>query len=66
MGQALAKSASPRVYISDTHDSEEHKAWVAKLAERLYYDGVDLTFDYWFMEPGGDFWSLLEVGNPVC
>jgi hypothetical protein len=59
-GAEGGEGKSPRVYISYTHDSLDHRTWVAELAERLYYDGVDVTFDYWFMEPGKDFWVCLE------
>ncbi len=31
-GTGVREGASPRVYISYTHDSEAHKAWVAELA----------------------------------
>ena len=60
-GTGVRDGLSPRVYISYTHDSTEHKTWVAELAERLYYDGVDVTFDNWFMEPGVDLWARLET-----
>ena len=60
-GTGVRDRASPRVYLSYTHDSEDHKAWVAELAQRLHYDGVDVTFDYWFMEPGKDFWDCLDA-----
>jgi hypothetical protein len=68
-----ACNSSPRVYVSYTHDSPEHKKWVAALVERLHYDGVDVTFDYWFMEPGRNFWeritdelSRADVALLVC
>ena len=66
-------TSSPRVYVSYTHDSPEHKNWVAELVERLHYDGVDVTFDYWFMEPSRNFWekiteelSRADVALLVC
>jgi hypothetical protein len=31
----------------------------AALVERLHYDGVDVTFDYWFMEPARNFWERI-------
>jgi hypothetical protein len=49
----------PRVYISYTHDSYDHKNWVADLLQRLLFDGVNATFDYSFMQPGTDFWEAI-------
>ena len=61
VGTGVRDGAPRRVYISYAHESEDHKKWVAELAERLHYDGVDVTFDYWFMEPGKDFWTCLDA-----
>ena len=48
-----------RVYISYTHDSPEHKEWVAQLCRNLILDGKNVTFDYSFMQPGKDFWDSI-------
>lgn len=56
-----AKPVRPRVYVSYTHDSDDHKAWVRELVARLRTDGVDITFDYDFMRAGSDFWPLIEA-----
>ena len=71
--QTDSKCSSPRVYVSYTHDSPAHKKWVAELVERLHYDGVDVTYDFWFMEPGRNFWekiteelSRADVALLVC
>jgi TIR domain len=37
--------ARPRVFISYSHDSDEHKDWVRNLALRLQADGIKVTFD---------------------
>ena len=50
----------PRVYVSYTHDSEGHKKWVSQLVERLALDGVNVTYDYAFMDAGTDFWASIE------
>ena len=34
-----------RVFVSYTHDSEEHKTWVLALVERLRNDGIDAIVD---------------------
>lgn len=54
-----------RVYISYTHDSPEHKEWVAELFRRLVLDGKNVTYDFSFMEPGRDFWDsiIFELGR---
>jgi|SRR5271166_327174 len=57
-----------RVYVSYTHDSPDHKAWVAKLCSRLVLDGKNVTFDYSFMQPGIDFWESIfsELARTSC
>lgn len=57
-----------RVYISYTHDSPEHKGWVAELCRRLVLDGKNATFDYSFMQPGRDFWESIffELARTNC
>lgn len=35
----------PRVFISYSHDSEEHKDWVLNLSERLRNEGLDCRID---------------------
>jgi hypothetical protein len=34
---------TPRVFLSYSHDSEAHRAWVRRLAERLLEGGVEVT-----------------------
>lgn len=43
-----------RVFISYSHDSDEHKQWVLDLATRLRSMGVDATIDQWDLPPGAD------------
>lgn len=47
-------AAAPVVFISYSHDSPEHKAWVERLAERLMASGVDTILDVWDLSPGED------------
>jgi hypothetical protein len=42
----------PKVFISYSHDSEEHKQWVLKLGEDLLSRGVDAILDQWDLRPG--------------
>ena len=44
----------PRVFISYSHDSEEHGYWVLKMAERLVSCGIDVKLDQWDLGPGDD------------
>ena len=53
---------TPRVFLSYSHDSEPHKAWVRRLAERLVNDGVDVTLDQWELRAGGDVVRFMEHG----
>jgi hypothetical protein len=50
----------PIVFISYSHDSKEHKAWVAGFARRLVDKGVDLLFDQWDLGPGDDVPKFME------
>ncbi len=43
----------PAVFISYSWDSEEHKNWVLKLAEKLVKEGgVDVRLDRWYLNAG--------------
>ena len=37
----------PIVFVSYSHDGEEHSAWVLQLATRLRRNGVDVILDRW-------------------
>jgi hypothetical protein len=50
----------PTVFVSYSHDSREHKAWVATLAQRLIDKGVDVLFDQWDLGPGDDVPKFME------
>jgi hypothetical protein len=50
----------PVVFISYSHDSKEHKAWVASFAQRLVDNGVDVLFDQWDLGPGDDVPKFME------
>ncbi|MCX6883795.1 MAG: toll/interleukin-1 receptor domain-containing protein [Verrucomicrobia bacterium] len=53
-GQGGVEPKVPLVFISYSHDSEEHKAWVLMLAERLIGAGVGVILDRWDVGPGDD------------
>ena len=53
---------SPRVFVSYSHDSEAHRAWVRQLAERLRANGVDVVLDQWDLRAGADLARFMEQG----
>ena len=52
----------PKVFISYSHDSTEHKEWVLKLATDLRNNGVDATLDRWELVPGQDVTAFMQNG----
>jgi nucleoside phosphorylase len=56
-------SVSPKVFVSYSHDSQEHKDQVLALAERLRQDGIDCTIDQNEKSPaeGWQRWMLNQV-----
>jgi len=52
----------PKLFISYSHDSEQHKAWVLQLATRLEQNGVQVILDQWDMTLGGDLALFMEKG----
>ncbi|MGV3774927.1 MAG: toll/interleukin-1 receptor domain-containing protein [Verrucomicrobiales bacterium] len=51
---------APMVFISYSHDTKEHKAWVAAFAQRLVLNGVEVLFDQWDLGPGDDVPKFME------
>jgi hypothetical protein len=52
----------PQVFISYSHDSDEHKNWIIQLATRLRSNGVDIILDAWNTKLGSDLASFMEQG----
>lgn len=50
----------PTVFISYSHDNQEHKKWVLDLATRLRNTGIDATLDQWDLRPGDDLPHFME------
>lgn len=50
----------PLVFISYSHDSEDHKEWVLQLAIRLVENGVDVLLDQWDLALGDDVPKFME------
>lgn len=53
---------TPKVFISYSHDTQEHKDWVHQLASRLVANGVDVILDQWNLSLGGDLPKFIESG----
>lgn len=51
----------PKVFVSYSHDSQEHKKWVLDLATRLRGSGVDAIIDQWELRPGDDLPHFMET-----
>ena len=52
----------PKVFISYSHDSPEHKLWVSELAAQLRRKGVDAILDQWEVGLGTDVTQFMERG----
>lgn len=57
---------TPRVFISYSHDSAEHKGWVLDFATTLRDRGVDAVLDQWDLKPGGDLPHFMETELERC
>ena len=55
-------TTSPTAFISYSWDSDQHRAWVQELAERLRDDGVDVKLDQWDLVPGDQLAEFMERG----
>ncbi len=53
---------NPCVFISYSHDNDEHKEWVLKLASDLTRHGVKVIFDQWDLRLGEDLRFFMEDG----
>ncbi len=51
---------TPKIFISYSWSSNEHKDWVKNLAERLVSDGVDVSIDIWSLKHGNDMNTFME------
>jgi len=51
----------PKVFISYSHDSLEHKKWVNELATKMRNNGIDASLDQWELMPGDDLPHFMET-----
>ena len=52
----------PKVFVSYSHDSDDHKEWVLQLSTKLRRNGVDVTLDQWDLGAGNDMTLFMEKG----
>ena len=52
----------PKVFISYSHDSGDHKEWVLRLATDLRKAGVDVVLDQWDLALGEDMAMFMQKG----
>ena len=50
----------PKVFISYSYDSPEHRRWVLKLGTQLHHNGVDVILDQWDLSPGQNWPRFIE------
>ena len=55
-----AAGRAPRVFVSYSHDSPDHKNWVLHLAGDLRKKGIDAILDVWDLKPGDDVARFME------
>ena len=61
-GFMTTTTTEPVVFISYSHDSDEHKSWVLQLSTRLRSNGVNVILDRWNLKLGSDLASFMERG----
>lgn len=55
-------SATPKVFISYSHDSDAHRDWVYQMACRLVESGVETVLDQWDLQLGSNLIHFMENG----
>ncbi len=56
----------PRVFISYSHDTSQHKKWVLSFATTLRNRGVDAVLDQWDLKPVDDLPHFMETQLENC
>ena len=59
-------STPPKVFVSYSHDSLDHKKWVFDLSSRLAAGGVNVILDQWELKPGDDIPHYMETHLADC
>lgn len=50
----------PKIFVSYSHDSVDHKNWVLSLATNLRASGIDAILDQWELKAGDDLPTFME------
>ncbi len=50
----------PVVFVSYSHDNDEHKKWVLEFSEKLVKYGIDTILDQWDLDFGADTTKFME------
>lgn len=58
--QLLPQPRPPKVFVSYSWDSPEHRQWVAHLAATLRSNGIDAILDQWHVRGGEDLAAFME------
>lgn len=58
----MMSAETPIVFVSYSHDSPEHKRWVAKFSAVLRENGIDIILDQWDLGLGDDLAIFMERG----
>lgn len=53
---------TPKVFISYSHDSDQHREWVYTMACRLVENGVETVLDQWDIQLGSNIMQFMEKG----
>lgn len=53
---------SPKVFVSYSHDSQQHKDWALRLATSMRVYGIDAVLDQWDLVPGQDLAAFMVAG----
>ena len=56
----ITSQNTPICFISYSWDSDDHKIWVLRLAEKMRENGVDARLDQWDLSLGYDLYQYLE------
>ncbi|HEP6427406.1 toll/interleukin-1 receptor domain-containing protein [Burkholderia anthina] len=56
----------PKVFISYSWDSPEHRVWVAQLATSLRRDGIEAILDQWYVKLGEDLAAFMAINVREC
>jgi hypothetical protein len=69
MGTESDAPQPPKIFISYSWDSDEHKSWTKQLATQMRRDGLDVTLDQWAPSPAincQSSWRLRSEKTATC